>query len=107
MEAKKSRNGRRLREFLGGKTYDEAVTLATCMIINNSYAYSMLIDFVVEQHPGNEFQAAYFIDTVTRLVALSDDEIECFAQRNATSHGYVRMCKIARDIRAIINAEED
>lgn len=101
------RNGHRLRQFLGGKTYDEAVSLATCLIISNSYAYSKLMKFVEEQHPSDETQAAYFVDSVTKLVALSDDEIERFARQNANSHGYVRMCKLARAIRTILNSEED
>lgn len=101
------RNGQRLRDFLGDKTYDEAVNLATCMIISNSYAYSKLMKFVDEQHPSDEHQAAYFVDTVSKLVALPDEEIERFARQNANSHGYVRMCKLARAIRAILNFEEE
>lgn len=105
METKKFRNGQRLRQFLGGKTYDEAVSLATCMIISNSYAYDKLMAFVDDQHPSDENQAAYFVDTVSRLVVLTDDEIERFARQNRASHGYVRMCEVARAIRAIIKME--
>lgn len=105
-EEKKFRNGHRLRQFLGGKTYDEAVSLATCMIISNSTAYSKLMEFVDQQHPSDEYQAAYFLDTVSRLVALTDEEAMRFAHANAGSHGYVRMCKLARTIRNIINDEE-
>lgn len=103
----KRRKGARLRQFLGGKTYDEAISLATCMIISNSTAYRTLMEFIDQQHPSDEYQAAYFLDTVTRLVALTDEEAMRFARANAGSHGYVRMCKLARTIRNIINDEED
>lgn len=101
------RNGQRLRQFLGGKTYDEAVSLATCMIISNSYAYDKLMKFVDDQHPSDENQAAYYLDTVAQLVVLTDEELEKFADKNADSQGYVRMCKLARVIRAIINSEKE
>lgn len=103
----KKRNGQRLRQFLGGKTYDEAVSLATCMIISNSYAFDKLMAFVDDQHPSDENQAAYYLDTVARLVVLTDEEIKRFARLNRASHGYVRMCELSRAIRAIINSEED
>ncbi len=103
----KFRNGYRLRKFLGGKTYDEAVVLATSMIISNSEAYATLMRFVDSQHPSDEYQAAYFVDTISRLVALSDDELEHFSHRSSPSKGYVRMCKLARAIRNIINDEEE
>lgn len=103
----KKRNGQRLRQFLGGKTYDEAVSLATCMIISNSYAYDKLMAFVDDQHPSDENQAAYYLDTVAQLVVLTDEEVEKFARLNHASHGYVRMCKLSRAIRTILNAKED
>lgn len=101
----KFRNGQRLRQFLGGKTYDEAVSLATCMIINNSYAYDKLMAFVDEQHPSDENQAAYYLDTVTQLVVLTDEEVDKFARLNHVSKGYVRMCKLSRAIREIIKID--
>lgn len=107
MELKKSRNGQRLRDYMGDKTNDAAEQLAMCMIISNAMAYQKLMKFVDEQHPSDESQAAYFVDTVSRLVVLTDDEIERFARQNANSRGYVRMCKLAHAIRAIINSEEE
>lgn len=100
------RNGARLRQYLGGKTYDEAVSLATCLIISYSTAYRKLMEFVDQQHPSDEYQAAYYFDSVARLVALTDEEATDFANKNRASQGYVRMCKLARAIRSIINSEE-
>lgn len=98
----KFRNGYRLRKFLGGKTYDEAVVLATSMIISNSEAYGTLMHFVDSQHPSDEYQAAYFLDTVSRLVVLDDEELERFIHRSSPSKGYVRMGKLAMSIRKIL-----
>ena len=52
MEAKKL-SGARLRNFKGGMS-DEAVRLATAMIISNSTAYNKVMNFVESQNPIDE-----------------------------------------------------
>lgn len=100
------RNGQRLRNFKGGMS-DEAVRLATAMIISNSAAYSKVMNFVEEQNPTDEYQFIYYFESVARLVALDEETVRKFASRNRGSHGYVRMCKLARAIRNILNSEEE
>ena len=96
------RNGQRLRNFKGGMS-DEAVRLATAMIISNSAAYSKVMNFVEEQNPTDEYQFIYYFESV----ALDEETVRKFASRNSGSHGYVRMCKLARAIRNILNSEEE
>lgn len=100
------RNGQRLRNFKGGMS-DEAVRLATALIISNSAAYSKVMNFVEEQNPTDEYQFIYYFESVARLVALDEETVREFASRNSGSHGYVRMCKLARAIRNILNSEEE
>ena len=104
MEAKKL-SGARLRNFNGGMS-DEAVRLATAMIISNSTAYNKVMNFVESQNPIDEYQFTYFFESVARLVALDEETAREFAARNSGSNCYVRMCKLARTIRNIINDEE-
>ena len=104
MEAKKL-SGARLRNFKGGMS-DEAVRLATAMIISNSTAYNKVMNFVESQNPIDEYQFTYFFESVARLVALDEETVREFAARNSGSNCYVRMCKLARAIRNIINDEE-
>ena len=97
----------RLCNFNGGATYDEAVQLATCMIVSNSATYNMLMNFVEEQNPTDEYHFTFYFESVARLVALDEETVRKFASRNSGSHGYVRMCKLARAIRNILNSEEE
>lgn len=105
MEAKKL-SGARLRKFKGGSS-EEAVQLATAMIISNSTAYSKVMNFVEEQNPTDEYQFTYYLESVARLVALDEETAKEFASRNSGSNRYVRMYRIARVIRNILNSEEN
>ena len=98
-------SGARLRKFKGGMS-DEAVQLATAMIISNSAAYSKVMNFVEEQNPSDEYQFTYYFESVARLVALDEESAREFASRNSGSNRYVRMCRLARAIRTIIKSEE-
>lgn len=106
MKEVKKLSGARLRNFKGGLS-DEAVQLATAMIISNSTAYSKVMNFVEEQNPTDEYQFTYYFESVARLAALDEETAKEFAARNSGSNRYVRMCKLARVIRAIINEKEE
>lgn len=102
----KFRSGERLREFQKQNRNEQAVELATFMVMNNQSAYRKVMHFVDQQSPSDAYQACYYFETIIRLVALSDEETDRFARLNHASHGYVRMCEVARAIRAIIKMED-
>ena len=106
MKEVKKLSGARLRNFKGGLS-DEAVQLATAMIISNSTAYRKVMNFVEEQNPTDEYQFTYYFESVARLVALDEETAKEFASRNSGSNRYVRMYRIARVIRNILNEKED
>lgn len=106
MKEAKKLSGARLRKFKGGMS-DKAVQLATAMIISNSAAYHKVMHFVEEQNPIDGYQFTYYFESVARLVALDEETVREFSARNSGSPRYVRMCKLARVIRAIINEKED
>ena len=105
----------RLCNFNGGATYDEAVQLATCMIVSNSATYNMLMNFVEEQNPTDEYHFTFYFESVARLVALSDEDLERYrhSHRNRLRNRYhyrhlhERMCRLARAIRSILESEEE
>ena len=105
MKEVKKLSGARLRNFKGGMS-EEALQLATAMIISNSTAYRKVMNFVEEQNPSDEYQFTYYFESVARLVTLDEETAKEFASRNSGSNRYVRMCKLARTIRNIINDEE-
>lgn len=99
-------SGARLRNFKGGMS-EKAVQLATAMIISNSDAYHKVMNFVEQQNPIDEYQFTYYFESVVRLVALDEETVREFASRNSGSPRYVRMCRLARAIRNILNSEEE
>lgn len=105
MKEAKKLSGARLRNFKGGMS-DEAVQLATAMIISNSTAYSKVMNFVDELNPTDEYQFTYYFESVARLVALDEETAKEFAARHSGSNRYVRMYRIARVIRNILNSDE-
>lgn len=106
MKEVKKLSGARLRNFKGGMS-EEAVQLATAMIISNATAYNKVMNFVEEQNPYDEYQFTYYFESVARLVSLDEETAREFASRNSGSSRYVRMCRFARVIRTILNSEED
>ena len=106
MKEVKKLSGARLRNFKGGMSED-AVQLATAMIISNATAYNKVMNFVEQQNPIDEYQFTYYFESVARLVALDEDTVREFASRNSGSNRYVRMCRLARAIRTILNSEEE
>lgn len=101
------RNGYRLKHFLRGNTLDDSMNLVTEHICSHTEAYRKVMAFIDKQHPSDEYQATYYMDTIIRLVVLSDEQNNLFLTRNHPSGGYVRMCKLARIIRDMINEEEE
>lgn len=102
----KFRNGSRMKRFLKGKALDDRINLVTEHIYSHPDAYRKVMAFIDRQHPCDEYQAAYYMDTLIRVVVLSDDRNDRFIIRNSTSKYYVHMYRVARNIRIMLNEEE-
>lgn len=106
MENSTTKNsGTSLRNFKVGAS-EEAVQLATAMIISNSTAYHKVMHFVEEQNPKDAYQFTYYFESVVRLVALDEEGISELSAHKSGRPRFVRMCKLARVIREIIISEE-
>lgn len=103
----KFRSGERLREFQKRNRNEEAVQLATYLVMNSREAYRKIMHFVDAQAPSDAYQACYYFETIIRLIALDEASVQRFAHINHASKGYVRMCELARAVRSILNTEEE